>query len=336
MTSKRVLVIAEAGVNHNGDFKLACEMIRVAADAGADFVKFQTFNTAALVSSSAKKAAYQKEAQPEDESQFNMLKKLELSYDQFTQLKQECVKNNIQFLSTAFDLDSIDFLNQLEIPFFKIPSGEITNLPYLRKIASFGVPVILSTGMANLEEIKKAADVLMENGLKKQDLTILHCSTEYPAAYENVNLKAMQTIASELNVRVGYSDHTLGIAIPIAAVAMGAQVIEKHFTLDKNMEGPDHRASLDPQELKQMVASIRHIEKAMGSGVKKPSNIEELNKIPARKSIIAKTNIREGDVFSEKNLTVKRPGNGVSPMNWDLVLGQKAKRNFEADEMIEV
>lgn len=336
MSSKKVLVIAEAGVNHNGDFKLACEMVRVAAAAGADFVKFQTFNTASLVSAKAKKAAYQKEALPEDESQFNMLKKLELSYEQFTQLKSECAKNNIGFLSTAFDLDSIDFLNKLEIPFFKIPSGEITNYPYLNKIAQLKKPVIISTGMATVDEIQSAMDVFLQAGLSRDKITVLHCSTEYPTPFTHVNLNAMKTLEKKLNTKIGYSDHTLGIEVSVAAVALGAQVIEKHFTLDQNMSGPDHRASLNPTQLKDMIQAIRNVEASLGSDEKKPSSVEMENRVAARKSIVASKVIQAGDAFSEENLTTKRPGNGLSPMKWKEILGKKAKKQFNPDDLIEL
>lgn len=331
-----VLIIAEAGVNHNGDYETACRMVRVAAEAGADFIKFQTFKTESLVSVEAKKAAYQKAALPEDESQFQMLKKLELNYEQFGKLKLECAKYNIGFLSTAFDFESIDFLNKLEIPFFKIPSGEITNYPYLSKIAKLQKPVIISTGMAVLEEIQSAVSVFLEAGLPKDKITVLHCTTEYPTPYENVNLSAMKALANELGVAVGYSDHTLGIEVSVAAVALGARVIEKHFTLDTNMVGPDHKASLDPVQLKNMVQAIRNIEISVGSDKKNPSAAEIQNRIAARKSIVALKEIQEGEAFTESNITTKRPGSGISPMKWKEVLGKKAKKAFRPDDLIEL
>lgn len=336
MNKKRVLIIAEAGVNHNGDYDLACKMIRAAADAGADFIKFQTFKTESLVSVNAKKAAYQKEALPGDESQFQMLKKLELSYEIFEKLKEECKKNQIGFLSTAFDYDSVNFLNRLEIPFFKIPSGEITNYPYLHQIAQFKKPILLSTGMATLEEIQSALHIFLDAGISRDEIIVLHCSTEYPTPFPHVNLNAMKTLEDKLNIRIGYSDHTLGIEVAIAAVALGAQVIEKHFTLDKNMSGPDHKASLNAEELKSMIQAIRNIESSMGDGEKTPSPVEIQNRIAARKSIVALKVIRVGDVFTEDNITSKRPGNGLSPMKWRDVLGKKAKKQFNPDDLIEL
>lgn len=332
----KVIVIAEAGVNHNGDYDIASKMIRVAAEAGADFIKFQTYKTEALVSADAEKAAYQKDALPGDESQFEMLKKLELSYEQFANLKNECVKQKIGFLSTAFDFESIDFLNKLEIPFFKIPSGELTNFPYLARIAQLKKPVIISTGMATLEEIESAVSVFLEFGLPKQKITVLHCSTEYPTPFENVHLNAMKTLAEKLNVSVGYSDHTLGVEVSIAAVALGARVIEKHFTLDPNMTGPDHKASLNPNQLKEMIHAIRNIEVALGSSEKMPSTVELQNRVAARKSIVAQKQIQAGDFFTEHNITTKRPGTGISPMKWKEVLGKKAKKTFNPDDLIEL
>ncbi len=327
----KVLIIAEAGVNHNGDLRLAKKLIDVAVEAGTDYVKFQSFKAEKLVSKRAQKAEYQKQTTGADESQFEMIKKLELSESDHLQLVDYCKTKNIGFMSSPFDVDGITYLNSLGVDFFKVPSGEITNLPYLRKLSEFDKPIILSTGMADMDEVKKAVEVL-----GNKDLTILHCNTEYPTPMSDVNLKAMLTIRDELNMKVGYSDHTLGIEIPVAAVAMGAEVIEKHFTLDKTMEGPDHRASLDPNELKQMVVAIRNIEKALGDGVKKPSPSELKNKDVARKSIVALTSIKTGDNFSDKNITIKRPGSGVSPMLWDDVLGQTAKRDFVEDELIEL
>lgn len=331
-------IIAEAGVNHNGDINTAKKLIDVAANAGVDFVKFQTFNANKLVSKRAKKASYQSQnINDGDDSQYSMLKKLELSEDDHLELINYCNRKGVQFLSTGFDEDSIDFLNKLNIKYFKVPSGEITNKPYLQHIASKNIPVILSTGMATIPEIKDALKVLTSKGLTRNQITVLHCNTEYPTPMEDVNLKAMQTIKNELQVEVGYSDHTLGIEVPIAAVALGATVIEKHFTLDRNLPGPDHMASIEPDELTQMVTAIRNVEKALsGSGRKEPSPSEQKNINVARKSIVAARNINKGEIFSADNLTVKRPGNGVNPMRWDEVIGTKALRNFEADELIEI
>ncbi len=330
------VIIAEAGVNHNGSIELAKQLIEEAAEAGADFVKFQTFKTDLLVSKIAKKAEYQKKNIGNgDDSQYAMLKKLELSEAMHHELIKHCEKCGIKFLSTGFDKESIDFLDKLNIPFYKIPSGEITNQPYLKHIAKKGKPVIMSTGMANMEEIKAALAVLTLNGVPKEQITLLHCNTEYPTPMEDVNLNAMQHIQRELGVQIGYSDHTNGIEIPIAAVALGATVIEKHFTLDRSLPGPDHKASLEPQELKSMVQAIRNVEVAISSsGIKEPSPSEIKNKDIARKSIVAAKNIRKGELFTENNLTVKRPGNGISPMKWDEVIGQKASKDFDADDLI--
>jgi len=333
-TEHKTLIIAEAGVNHNGNISIAKEMIDIAADANADYVKFQTFKTDKVVTRSAAKAGYQLNTTETGESQFQMLKKLELNLEHHQELIKYCKIKKIKFLSTPFDHQSIDLLNRLNISLFKIPSGEITNLPYLRYIASFKKPIILSTGMSDLDEIKNALQILMDSGLVRNQITILHCNTQYPTPYVDVNLNAMIEIKEKLNVKVGYSDHTPGIEIPIAAVALGASVIEKHFTLDKNMEGPDHIASLDPNELKQMIISIRNIEKSMGSRIKKPSNSEKNNIPIIRKSIVAKTRIKKGDIFSENNLIVKRPGTGISPMKWDKIMGKKAKKNYKPDEII--
>ncbi len=331
----KVLIIAEAGVNHNGDINLAKKLIDAAAAARVDYVKFQTFNSKKLVSKIAQKAKYQIDNTNNDsDSQLAMLQKLELSKEAHLELIHYCKSKNIKFLSTGFDLDSLDFLNGLNIPLFKVPSGEITNLPYLRKVASFGKPVIISTGMADMREIEDALNVILEQGLKKEDLTILHCNTEYPTPMKDVNLRAMNTIKLQFDVRIGYSDHTLGIEVPIAAVALGATVIEKHFTLDKGMEGPDHKASLDSQELKAMVSAIRNIEKAMGNGIKAPSPSEIKNKPIARKSIVASKAIKQGEFFSENNLTIKRPGTGVSPMKWDEVIGTTATKSYSEDDLI--
>jgi len=331
---KRVFIIAEAGVNHNGNIEVAKKLIYEAKKAGADAVKFQTFKAEKGISKFAQKAEYQKKTTGKNETQLDMVKKLELSYEDFIVLKKYCDELGIIFLSTPFDLESIDFLNELDLNMFKIPSGEITNLPYLIKIGKLNKKVILSTGMSTLDEIDEAIRVLNDNGT--YDITILHCTTEYPTPYKDVNLRAMLTMKEAFNLEVGYSDHTKGIEIPIAAVAMGATVIEKHFTLDRNMEGPDHRTSLEPDELKTMVTAIRNVEVAMGSGEKKPAESEKKNIKIARKSIVAKTNISKGEPLTEENLTVKRPGNGISPMKWFEVLGQPAKRDFKEDELIEI
>ena len=327
-------IIAEAGVNHNGSIDIAKKLIDVATDSGADFVKFQTFKTEALVTRTANIAKYQKDLTETGKSQFNLLKKLELNRVEHEELIQDCEKKGIRFLSTAFDHESIDLLAELNIPFFKIPSGEITNLPYLRHIGRMGKPVIMSCGMATLVEIQDALNVIQEAGTEKDQITILHCNTEYPTPMEDVNLKAMHTIRDELGVDVGYSDHTLGIEIPTAAVALGATIIEKHFTLDRTMSGPDHAASLEPDELKAMVAAIRNIEKAMGNGVKKPSPSEMKNIPITRKSIVAKKLIKKGEIYTEDNLAVKRSGMGISPMEWDRVLGKKSRQNFNSDDLI--
>ncbi len=328
-----VYIIAEAGVNHNGSFELACKLVDAAKAAGVDCIKFQTFKSKNLVSRTAQKAEYQK-VTTGDSSQQDMLKKLELSYDEFIALKEYCDKVGITFLSTPFDFDSIDFLNSIEMPFWKIPSGEVTNLPYLLALAKTGKPVVMSTGMCEIAEIEAAINVLKENGTK--EIKLLHCNTEYPTPFEDVNLKAMQTMRDAFGLEVGYSDHTKGIEVPVAAVALGATVIEKHFTLDRNMEGPDHKASLEPGELAAMVSSIRHIEKALGTGDKTPSPSEQKNITVARKSIVAKKNIKAGDDLTVENVTVKRPGTGISPMKWFDVLGTKAIRDFAEDELIEI
>jgi N,N'-diacetyllegionaminate synthase len=326
-----VHIIAEAGVNHNGSFALACKLAEAAKKAGADCIKFQTFKSENLVSRSAKKAEYQKKTTG-DSSQQDMLKKLELSFDEFLDLKKYCEDAGICFLSTPFDFDSIDFLNTIDMPFWKIPSGEVTNLPYLLALAKTGKPVVMSTGMCTLQEIRDAIDVLQANGTK--EIKLLHCNTEYPTPFEDVNLKAMETMRDEFRMEVGYSDHTKGIEVPIAAVSLGATIIEKHFTLDRNMEGPDHKASLEPQELAEMVCCIRNIEKALGTGDKTPTPSETKNITVARKSIVAKTKIKAGDTLTEDNITVKRPGTGISPMKWFEVLGTKAVKDFDEDELI--
>lgn len=327
-------IIAEAGVNHNGSLELAKKLVDAAKDAGADCVKFQTFISKNIVSKNAVKAEYQKQQTEPEESQQDMLKKLELSFDEFVELNEYCKSKSIEFMSTAFDFDSIDFLDSLEMGTWKIPSGDITNLPYLIKIAKLNKPVILSTGMSTMEDIRSAIKALKENGAT--ELTVLHCTTEYPTPFEDVNLRAMDTIKEEFGVKVGYSDHTKGIEVPIAAVALGATVIEKHFTLDKTMEGPDHKASLEPNELKAMVDSIRHIEMALGNGIKQPAESEKKNMAIARKSIIASKDIKAGEIFTEENLTVKRPGDGISPMRWFDIIGKLAPRDFEEDELIEL
>lgn len=326
-----VLIIAEAGVNHNGSLEIACLLAKAAKEAGADCVKFQTFIAKNIVAKNAKKAEYQINDN-EDNSQLSMLKSLELSFEDFVKLSEYCKGIGIQFVSTPFDLESIDFLNTLDMPFFKIPSGEITNYPYLSRIAKTNKPVIMSTGMSTIEEIEDALKVLRSNGA--QDIKLLHCNTEYPTPYEDVNLLAMNELGKRFNVKVGYSDHTLGIEVPIGAVALGATVIEKHFTLDKNMEGPDHKASLNPSELKSMVDAIRNIERSLGSSEKKPSMSEQKNMVAARKSIVAKRDIKKGEILSEDNITVKRPGNGITPMRWEEVLGTSAVCDFEMDELI--
>ncbi|EHH0538171.1 N-acetylneuraminate synthase [Campylobacter lari] len=330
----QIIVIAEAGVNHNGDINIAKKLIEMASKAGADYIKFQTFKTELGISKNASKAHYQLQTTDKTESQFDMIKRLELSKQDHEILLEHCKKNHIKFLSTAFDLDSIDLLVELGIEFFKIPSGELTNLPYLRKIGRLNKQVIVSTGMATLGEIEEALNVLIENGTQREKITILHCNTEYPTPIEDVNLKAMQTLKEAFKVSVGYSDHTLGIMVPIAAVAMGASIIEKHFTLDKTMSGPDHLASLEPEELEIMIRNIRDLEKALGDGIKKASNSEMKNKNIGRKSIVAICSIKKGEIFTEKNLGVKRPGTGISPMLWDEVIGKVAQKDFEIDELI--
>ncbi len=334
MNYNKTFIIAEAGVNHNGSLELAKRLIDVAVEAGADAVKFQTFKAEKVVSRYAQKAEYQKQTTDASESQLDMIRRLELDEAAHKELFAYCRSKNIIFLSTPFDPDSIDLLNKLGLEIFKIPSGEITNLPYLRKIGALKKEIILSTGMADLGEIEDALDILVGAGTALDNITVLHCNTEYPTPMKDVNLRAMQTIAQAFGVRVGYSDHTLGIEIPVAAVALGAQVIEKHFTLNKNMEGPDHKASLEPNELKEMVKAIRNIERALGSGIKKPSASELKNKPIARKSIVAARNIQRGEVFTEENLTVKRPGTGISPMRWDEIIGRKAGRDYKTDEEI--
>lgn len=332
----RVLIIAEAGVNHNGDMALARQLIDAAADAGADLVKFQTFNANRLVTRHAKKADYQAEATGAAESQHEMLRRLELSEAMHHELIAHCATRNIGFFSTGFDLDSIDMLLGLGQQLFKIPSGEITNLPYLRHLAASGKPLILSTGMATLGDIEAAIDVLEQGGTPRSELTVLHCTTEYPTPMAEVNLRAMQSIGAAFGVATGYSDHTPGIEVSIAAVAMGATVIEKHFTLDRNLPGPDHQASLEPDELRAMVSAIRNIEVALGDGVKRLTPSEARNKPVARKSLVASAPIRSGERFGAHNMTAKRPGTGISPMRFDEVAGRMAARDFAEDELIEL
>jgi N-acetylneuraminate synthase len=330
----KTLIIAEAGVNHNGDIHLAKKLIDVAADAGVDYVKFQTFKTENLVSKSAKKATYQIENTKEEGSQFDMLKKLELDVNAHHILIDYCQQKKIQFLSTGFDLESLDLLNELNIDLFKVPSGEITNLPYLEKIASFGKPVILSTGMCTMQEVKEAFHVFISNGISKNDITILHCNTEYPTPIEDVNLNAMLTIQNELGVDIGYSDHTLGIEIPTAAVAMGAVCIEKHFTLDRNMTGPDHKASLEPNELRLMVSSIRNIEIALGNGIKESSVSEQKNISVARKSIHIKRDLTAGSILTSSDFIMMRPGTGISPMKYKELVGKKIIKPLKEGDLL--
>ncbi|WP_310594307.1 N-acetylneuraminate synthase [Flavobacterium sp.] len=335
---EKVIIIAEAGVNHNGDINLAKQLIDVAVDAGVDYVKFQTFKSESLVSKSAKKAAYQIEnTKDATENQLQMLKKLELSHQQHIELISYCKQKNISFFSTAFDLESLDYLKTLGLSMVKIPSGEITNLPYLRKAATLFSEVIISSGMSTIKDINNALNVFIAEGIPKNKISILHCNTEYPTPMKDVNLHAMLTIQKEFEVTIGYSDHTLGIEVPIAAVALGAKVIEKHYTLDRNLPGPDQLASLEPNELKAMVQAIRNIELAIsGNGIKEPSESEMKNIQIARKSIVAKTTILKGEVFSEMNITTKRPGNGISPMLWDEVVGQVANKDFNEDDLIDL
>jgi N,N'-diacetyllegionaminate synthase len=331
------IIIAEAGVNHNGSLEIAKKLIEIAAEAGADFVKFQTFKANKLVTKFAQKAEYQSlNYKDGDDLQFNMLKKLELTESDHFVLIEHSKKNGIKFLSTGFDEESIDFLDNLGMPFFKIPSGEINNLPYLRHIAKKRKPVILSTGLADIEEIKDALDILTIGGLSLDQITVLHCTTEYPAPFNEVNLSAMNQIEKMFKVNIGYSDHTEGIEVSLAAVAMGAKVIEKHFTIDKKMEGPDHKASLDPSELFALVKGIRNIEISIGDGIKMPTSSELKNKSIARKSIVAKKIIKKGDTITEDIITVKRPGTGLSPMLWDKIINTVSTRDYNPDDQIEL
>lgn len=330
-----VLIIAEAGVNHNGDLELARRLIDAAAEAGADLVKFQTFKAESLVTATARKADYQTRNSGGGETQHEMLRRLELSPEAHHELIAHCAARGIGFFSTGFDLESVDFLVSLGLDKFKIPSGEITNLPYLRHVGRHGKEVILSTGMATLGDIEAAIEALEQAGTPRSMLTVLHCTTEYPTPMNEVNLRAMQSIGQAFGVAVGYSDHTPGIEVAIAATALGASVIEKHFTLDRNLPGPDHKASLEPQELKAMVTAIRNIETALGDGIKRLTPSEATNRPVARKSLVAARPIRAGEAFSEENLAAKRPGTGISPMQWDSIIGRIARRDYQSDEMIE-
>ena len=332
----KTLIIAEAGVNHNGELGMAKQLITAAAEAGADIVKFQTFKSEKVISRFAVKAEYQKALTGSTETQLEMVKKLELDLGAHIELQKYCREKGVEFLSTPFDLESIVLLDRLGLKRFKIPSGEITNYPFLKSIAGYNKQVIMSTGMARLGEVESALKVLTNNGMDKEKITILHCNTEYPTPYEDVNLRAMQTLKQAFGVSVGYSDHTQGIEVPIAAVALGATVIEKHFTLDRTLPGPDHKASLEPLELNSMVSAIRNIEKSMGDGIKKPSSSEVKNIPVARKSIIAARDIKVGEIFTEENITTKRPGDGISPMRWNEILGRKATRDFNEDQLIEI
>ena len=330
----KVFIIAEAGVNHNGQLEMAFKLVDAAKKAGADAVKFQFFKATNLVTKNAGKAEYQKELTDANESQLEMIKKLELTGEQQKQLLKYCETKNIQFLSSAFDVESAMILNEMGLEIFKIPSGEITNMPYLRTIGGFKKNVILSTGMATLGEVEQAIDILTTAGTKRDHIILLHCTSEYPAPFNEVNLQAMITLRQAFKIKVGYSDHTKGIEIPIAAVALGATVIEKHFTLDRNLPGPDHKASLEPEELRAMVKAIRNVQMALGDGIKRPSPSELKNREIVRKSIVARRAIKKGEIFTENNITVKRPGNGLSPMYWDDVLGKTAPKDFREDELI--
>jgi N,N'-diacetyllegionaminate synthase len=330
------LIIAEAGVNHNGDMALARQLIAEAARAGADLVKFQTFVAGRIISAQAPKADYQKGATDPDESQHDMVRRLELSREDHEALLDECARHGIGFFSTAFDEESFDLLTTLGLKMVKVPSGEITNLPFLRYISRLGMPLVLSTGMANLGEVEAAIEAIEQAGTPRERITVLHCTTEYPAPMQDVNLRAMASMREAFGVQVGYSDHTTGIEVSIAAVAMGARIIEKHFTLDRGLPGPDHRASLEPDELAAMVAAIRNIERAMGDGIKRPTPSELKNRPIARKSLVARVAIVAGDAFGEHNVVAKRPGTGLSPMRWDEVRGRLAQRAFAADELIEL
>ena len=330
------LIIAEAGVNHNGSIDIARQLVDKAVEAGVDIIKFQTFKSEKLVSKSARQAEYQKKniGTKSDDSQLSMLKKLELSEQDHIELMAYCKQKGIKFFSTAFDMDSIEYLHSLNLGLWKIPSGEVTNYPFLKRVAAYNEQTILSTGMCEMSDVHAAVGALYKNGLSKENLILLHCNTEYPTPFEDVNLKAMDALREEFGVEVGYSDHSKGIEVPIAAVALGASVIEKHFTLDRNMEGPDHKASLEPNELKAMVKAIRHVEQAIGDGHKKVSESERKNIAIARKSIVAACPIKKGERLTEQNLTVKRPGTGLSPMRWEEVIGTFATKDYEEDELI--
>lgn len=329
------IIIAEAGVNHNGSLQTALQLVDAAASAGADYVKFQTFRSEKLVTHAGKTADYQK-ANTQKESQLDMLRRLELPFEDFKIIAARCRDKGIGFLSTPFDLESIDFLATFGMDYMKVPSGEITNLPYLRKISRLKLPVILSTGMCNLADVENALQVLYDGGMSRGEITVLHCNTQYPTPFSDVNLRAMVTMREAFGVNIGYSDHTPGIVVPMAAVALGATVIEKHFTLDKSMDGPDHIASLDPHELSEMVRGIRHVSRSLGSPFKRISSSERRNINAARKSIVAAAEIKKGDIFTEKNLTVKRPGNGISPMRWDDVIGRTATKSYHTDDLIDI
>jgi N,N'-diacetyllegionaminate synthase len=329
-----VLIIAEAGVNHNGEIEIAKSLIDAAVESKVDIVKFQTFSADRQVTKNAGKAKYQIETTDKNETQHSMLKKLELSVEMHIELINHCKKRNIEFISTAFDIQSVNLLQSLGQRLFKIPSGEITNFPYLEHIGNIGKPIILSTGMSTLNEIRIALELLQKAGTSKNLITVLHCTTSYPVPMSDVNLLAMRTIKDEFEVKVGYSDHTLGIEIPIAAVALGASVIEKHFTLDRNLPGPDHKASLEPNELQEMIRTIRNVEQAMGDGIKQVMPSETENRDVVRKSMVAIKEIKKGEIFTSENLSTKRPGNGMSPMNWELIIGKSSKHNYEVDELI--
>lgn len=336
--SEHTIIIAEAGVNHNGSIELAKQLVDRAVEAGVDYIKFQTFKASKLVTKAAKQAEYQqKNIGKKSDSQYQMLKKLELSPEDHKTLIAYCKEKGIKFLSTAFDYDSIEYLHTLNLGLWKVPSGEVTNYPFLKRVAAYNEKTILSTGMCDMVDVRAAVEALYKNGLSKNNLILLHCNTEYPTPFEDVNLKALDALRKEFGVEVGYSDHTKGIEVPIAAVAIGATVIEKHFTLDRNMEGPDHKASLEPDELIAMVSAIRNIEKAVGGdGTKHISESERKNITIARKSIVASKDIKKGELLTEENLTAKRPGTGISPMRWEEVIGTKAVRNFKEEELIEI
>jgi len=336
ISMKKVFIIAEVGVNHNGSLKIAKKMIDIAKKFGCNAIKFQSFIAESVISKFAPKAEYQMKGTNRKESQLEMVRDLQLDMEQHKQLINYCIKQKIVFISSPFDLESIDMLNKLELKIFKIPSGEITNLPYLKKIGKLKKSLILSTGMSDLKEVRTAIDILRRAGTSKNKITVLHCNSDYPTSAKDVNLLAMITLKKEFGVDIGYSDHTIGIEIPVAAAALGASVIEKHFTLDRTMTGPDHKASLEPTELKTMVNAVRNIEKALGNGIKKPSFSELKNRKVVRKSIVALRSIVKGEIFTESNITVKRPGNGISPMGWDKVIGRRSRKNFKKDELIKI